>query len=76
VAFFNVASPLIIQHIISTGFSYNLTQNLIFSAAYLHGFENETTGPIVLPGVGAVPGTSVASKISADALVAGFTLRY
>ena len=31
---------------------------------------------LLVPGVGALPGTSVTSKISADALAAGFTLRY
>jgi long-chain fatty acid transport protein len=76
ISFFNVASPLIIQNVVSTGASYYLTCNLIVSLAYVHGFENEITGPIVLPGVGPVPGTSVSSKVSADSLIAGFTLRY
>jgi long-chain fatty acid transport protein len=75
-AFFNVASPLIIQHILSTGLSYHLTDCLIVSLAYVHGFENEAAGPLQVPGLGPLAGTSVASKISADALTAGFTLRY
>ncbi len=73
---FNVASPLIIQHIVSTGLSYNVTEKLIFSLAYLHGFENSASGPIQLPGLGALPGTSVTSTLSADALAAGITMRY
>jgi long-chain fatty acid transport protein len=73
--FFNVAAPLIVGHIVSAGFSYHLTCNLILSAAYLHGFENTSTGPFVVP-TGPVPGYSVTSKISADALGLGLTLRY
>jgi long-chain fatty acid transport protein len=75
-AFFNVASPLIIQHVVSTGLSFHLTDNLLLSLAYLHGFENQASGPIQLPVFGAIPGTSVTSRVSADALDAGLTLRY
>ncbi|NLE56793.1 MAG: hydrocarbon degradation protein [Planctomycetes bacterium] len=75
-AFFNVASPLIVQHIASTGLSYSLTEQLSLSLAYLHGFENGVTGPMYAPGVGPLPGTSVTNKISADALAAGVTMRY
>jgi long-chain fatty acid transport protein len=76
VSFFNVASPLIIQHVATTGLSYYLTSNLIVSLAYVHGFENEITGPIVAPGVGPVPGSSVSSKVSADSAIGGVSLRY
>lgn len=75
-AFFNIASPLIVQHIVSTGLSYNLTDQLVFSMAYLHGFENSVSGPLQVPGVGPLAGTSVTSRISADALAAGVTVRY
>jgi len=75
-AFFNVASPLIIQHVASTGLTYSITDRLSFSLAYVHGFENSVSGPFQLPAVGALAGTSVTSKISADALVAGVTMRY
>ena len=74
--FFNVASPLTIQHVVSTGFSWYLTDNLSLSLAYLHGFESRSVGPIAVPGIGAIPGTSVASEISADALSLGFALQY
>jgi long-chain fatty acid transport protein len=74
--FVNAATPLIIQHAVSLGVSYELAPNTILSLAYLHAFENEVRGPFVLPGVGPVPGTSVASQVSADALIMGFTVRY
>ena len=74
--FFNIASPLTIQHVVSTGLSYHLTDNLICSIAYLHGFENRCTGAIVNPVAGALAGTSVTTATSADALSMGFSLRY
>ena len=75
-SFFNVASPLIIQHVISTGLSYRLTGNVLGSLAYMHGFENQSSGPMQLPGVGPLAGTSVTSRVSADALVAGVAVQY
>jgi long-chain fatty acid transport protein len=75
-AFFNVASPLIIQHVVSTGFSYHMTDQVSLSLAYVHGFENSVTGPIQIPGVGPLVGTSVTNKISADAISAGVAVRY
>lgn len=75
-AFFNVASPLIIGHIVSIGGTYDLTAKTSFNIAYLHGFEGTKSGPWNLPGIGAVPGSSVTSEVSADALTAGFTIQY
>jgi long-chain fatty acid transport protein len=69
----NIVSPLMIQHIVSIGMSYQLTSNVIFSATYLHGFENSITGDLLGP---VPPGSTVGSKISADALSVGFTIRY
>jgi long-chain fatty acid transport protein len=74
--FFNVASPLLIQHTVYMGASYNLTACLQFSVSYLHAFQNGSTGPIVLPGIGPLPGTSVTSTTAADALTAGIAVRF
>ena len=72
---FNVASPLITQHTIHVGGSYMFADNWLFSVAYVHAFENEVSGPLEQ---GSVPiaGTSVASKVSADTLTAGFSKRF
>lgn len=75
-AFFNVASPLIIEHVVGVGFSYNLASNEVLSVAYLHGFENHVSGPIQAPGYGDIPGTSVTSSVSADALSVGFSFLF
>ena len=74
--FFNIASPLILQHIVSVGASIVVSQHASLNIAYLHAFEAENTGPWVLPGYGAIPGSSATSQISADAISAGFTVRY
>lgn len=70
--FTNIASPLMIQNIVSAGISYQLTCNVVFSATYIHGFENEVTGDFPL----APPGSTVSTAVSADALGVGFTVRY
>jgi long-chain fatty acid transport protein len=71
----NVASPLSIQHILSAGLSYQLTEACALSVAYMHGFENSTTGPIVLP-VGAIPGTSITNTSSVDSVMFGATVKF
>lgn len=71
----NVASPLYMQHMLSAGLSYQLTDAFSLSVAYLHGFQNSSTGPIVLPG-GAVPGTSITSRSSIDSIMFGATVKF
>jgi len=75
-AFFNVASPLIIEHVLGVGFSFNLPGNEILSMAYLHAFQNQVSGPIQAAGLGNIPGTSVTSVLSADALCFGLSVQY
>ena len=71
----NVASPLFMQHLLSGGLSYQLTDAFSVSVAYTHGFENSSTGPIVLPG-GAIPGTSITSRSSMDSIMLGATVKF
>lgn len=71
----NVASPLIIEHILSAGASYQVTDDLTLSLAYSHGFENTISGAIVLP-TGAVPGTSITSTAAVDMLFVGATVKF
>ncbi len=73
---FNVASPLIIQHTVHVGASYVFADNWLFSMAYVHGFENEVSGPMQPAGSPPIPNTAVASKVSADTLSAGFSKRF
>ena len=57
VAFFNIGAPTIIEHVVYTGFSWNVSDCLTLSLAYLHGFENSLQGPIVTP-FGSPPGAT------------------
>jgi long-chain fatty acid transport protein len=72
---FNVASAPLYEHVAYLGASYKLSDALVLSASYFHAFENSITGPFVTP-AGAVPGTSVTSRVSTDALTAGLSVRF
>jgi long-chain fatty acid transport protein len=75
-AFFNIASPTIIENTVSLGFSYKLSDTFSLSVAYGHGFEQSVNGSIVLPGVGTVPGSKFSSTVSADSVVLGGTVLF
>ncbi|MFM9961340.1 MAG: OmpP1/FadL family transporter [Planctomycetaceae bacterium] len=72
----NAASPVIIQHMLSAGASYQVTEAFSLSAAYMHCFENSIDGPIVVPGVGALPNTAVRSTAALDSLMFGATVKF
>jgi long-chain fatty acid transport protein len=74
-AMFNVQSSLIIQHWLSFGGTIRWSDRVSSSIAYTHGFQNEITGPIVLP-VGTFATTSVSEYVSADILTIGMTVNY
>lgn len=71
----NTLSPLVIEHQISTGLSYQFSDAFDLSAAYLYAVENSVTGPLLLP-TGPVAGTSVTNSASAHSVVFGATVRF
>ena len=71
----NVATPLIIQNTLSVGASYQLTDSFLVSMAYMHAFENSTSGPLVTP-FGPVPGSSVTNSTAADSFLVGATVKF
>lgn len=71
----NVASPLVIQNMLSAGATYQMTSALSLSLAYTHAFENSVSGPLVLP-VGAIPGTRITNTASVDMLTIGATVKF
>ena len=75
-SFFNIATPLIYQHMLSTGATWLLSESTAVHLAYSHMFENTRTGSIYAPGVGAIPGTRVENTLSAEVLSFGVTLRH
>ncbi|EMI23237.1 OmpP1/FadL family transporter [Rhodopirellula europaea] len=75
-SFFNMASPLIYEHVLSMGGSYNLNEKVAVNLAWSHYFENTRTGAVILPGVGAVPGSSITNRLSADFLSFGIVMKH
>lgn len=70
----NVASPVIVQHVIYCGGSYRLTETLSLSASYIHGFEANTVGQYVTP-LGAIPGSEVRNNVIVNSFMFGATAR-
>lgn len=69
-AFFNTPAPAIVQHHITGGFTHSVGK-LDMTVTYYHAFRNSLTGPWVSPR-GAMPGTSVTSKMSENSVTFGF----
>lgn len=74
-AFFNPVSPNIIQHTLTVGASYKLTDALMLSLAYLHAFENSIEGP-QFTAAGPVAGTSIKSNAYVDTVMLGLTVKF
>lgn len=74
-AFFNVGSPLIIQHGAYFGASHNITSCFKVSIAYAHFFENSVSGPIY-GATGPVNGTNITSHASADSIIVGASVSF
>lgn len=72
---FNVLSPAIWNHAVSTGCTIRLTENLSFSTSYVRVFESQTQGALLSP-LGAVPGSTVELAQESDTLAFGFNTKY
>ena len=68
---FNVQAPGITTNTLSVGASYKMTDDITFSAAWVHGFRNSISGP-----VGQIPGASAAIDTQTDSIVAGLNIQY
>jgi len=68
--FFNTPAPAIVQQHASGGAVWSLG-NVEMVATYYHAFQNSITGPWI-SAYGAMPGTSVTSKMSENSLTLGF----
>ncbi len=73
---FNLPAPAVIQHHVSMGFSYCMTDATCVDFAYRHGFENSITGEIGHPSMGPIPGSSVTNSLSTDSLLVGFRVSF
>jgi long-chain fatty acid transport protein len=71
VTLFNVQAPGIITNILSLGTSYQLTQNVTASLAWMHGFRNAIEGPILQ-----IPHSTVRLDAQLDTLWAGVNIKF
>lgn len=68
--FFNTPAPAIVQHHLSGGFTKAMGKSDL-TVTYYHAFQNSITGPWI-SSQGAIPGTSVTSKMSENSITFGF----
>ena len=68
--FFNTPAPAIVQHHVTAGISQSLGK-VDLTVTYYHAFQNSITGPWISP-MGAMPGTSVTSRMSENSVTFGF----
>jgi long-chain fatty acid transport protein len=70
-AFFNTAAPLNVQNLVSLGCSIRVHPNMTLSTAYLHAFDQKTSGLYA-----GLPGTDVTLRTAAYLLSAGVTIDF
>src|SRR5262249_23584362 len=68
---FNVQAPGIITNTLTLGASYDLTEDITFSLAWMHGFRDSVQGPILQ-----LPHSSVRLDAQVDTLWAGFNVKF
>ena len=74
-SFYNIAAPGIIQHHLSSGFTYDTAHGWRLSVALMHGFKNSISGAWQSP-AGAIPGTTVSSELSTYSVTAGLSKKF
>jgi long-chain fatty acid transport protein len=73
--FFNVFAPAVYQHVFNLGASMQLTQSIVASLTWVHGFDNTVDGPYLSPG-GAVPLSRVSLSQEIDTAVFGLSVLF
>jgi long-chain fatty acid transport protein len=68
---FNIQAPGFIQHTLSLGASLRMSDNILFTAGWVHGFRNAIEGPILQ-----IPGTEARMDAQTDSILAGLTIQY
>lgn len=68
---FNLQLPAIVTNTMSFGASYKLTEDITFSAAWVHGFRNSIQG-----GVKEEPGAFTKLDVQTDSIIAGLNIQF
>ena len=75
VTFFSVGAPLLSEHHLSFGGSWNATRQLTFDCGYTHAFTNSIAGEMY-DARGPVPGTLVEAEMGYDQISLGITYAF
>lgn len=70
--FFNVSSPAVVQHRISAGIGWDISDLWQANVTYYHAFEEKISGPFV-GATGPIANTSVTSDLSEDSVTLQLT---
>ena len=73
---YNLAAPLIQEHMVSTGASINLTPAVEIHLSYSYFFDTSVSGPIITALTGPIAGTSVTQDLSAHFASMGVSVKY
>ena len=68
--FFNTPAPAVVQHHATAGFTQSVGK-IDMTVTYYHAFQNSISGPWI-SAMGAMPGTSMTSKMSENSVTFGF----
>jgi long-chain fatty acid transport protein len=71
VTLFNAQAPGILTNMLTLGASYDVTEDVTFSLAWMHGFRNSIEGPILQ-----IPHSSVRLDAQLDTLWAGVNIKF
>lgn len=69
---FNTPAPAVVQHHLSAGMTYKVSETFGVDLAYYHAFANSISGPMLSP-AGAAPGSSVENKLSENSFLVSFS---
>lgn len=72
---FNVLAPAVYQHVLNLGASYQLSESVIMSLTWAHGFDNTVTGPLLTP-AGPAPLSRVNLNQEVDSIIAGLSILF
>ncbi len=71
----SAAGPAILEHAVYAGLTWRVSDALLLSVAYAHGFTNSVSGIYRGPQV-IVPGSTVRTTASADTFIVGATVQF
>ena len=69
---FNIPAPAVVQHHLTMGLGFQLSDDVTMDLGYYHAFANEIAGPMQTP-MGPMPGTEIKSEMYEDSFLMTFS---